>query len=190
MKVTVHGVNEEININGKTIGEVFDLIEAQDLVVYQVFADGKDISNINEEEFNSLGEIEDLEVVVKDVKTLTLETIKEAEDFIPEFIKRIRKFLDRINEGTEEARFIVIQQLLDTLQWLTSLLENLDGYVDNSAKKARDEFIGKWQETIENLFVAVERRDLVLISDVLEYELIPTLEEYKDFIKVTNNKMM
>src|SRR5690554_660261 len=126
MKVTIYGATFDMDINGKSIGELFDMIEAQGYVVYQVFADEKDISNISESEFQKLGEIEHLEIVVKELKELTLETLKEANEFIPEYIERIERFLDRIHEGTETARFIMVEQLVDTLKWFTTLLENID----------------------------------------------------------------
>lgn len=187
MKVTIYGATFDMDINGKSIGELFDMIEAQGYVVYQVFADEKDISNISESEFQKLGEIEHLEVVVKELKELTLETLKEANEFIPEYIERIERFLDRIHEGTETARFIMVEQLVDTLKWFTTLLENID-YQEEDIDK--DKFFTRWAETIENLLGAVEIKDFVLLADVLEYELIPVLKEYQRFIQVANKKII
>lgn len=187
MKVTIHGAAMDIDISGETMGELFDKIETQGYIVYQVFADGKDISNISESDFEKLGVIEHLEIVVKELKELTLETLKEVDEFIPEYIERIEKFLAKIHEGSETARFIMLQQLVDTLQWFTSLLENIDFQEENVEK---NKFFMKWSETIEGLLAAVESKDLVLTADVLEYELIPVLKEYQEYIRVANKKII
>lgn len=192
MDVTVCGIDIELLGKESSIGEIFDEIQSHGSVVYQVIADGKDITNFSEEEFRGLGEIGQLKIVAKDVKELTLETINEAENFIPRFIERIEKFIARINDGTETARFIMIQQLLDTLDWLNTLLENIksaadeNGTIDLNEKK----FFAKWKDTIASLSEGIERKDLVLISDILEYELIPVLEDCQEYIRIKNEKII
>lgn len=192
MEVTVHGIDIELVGEENSIGEIFDQIQSQGSVVYQVIADGQDITNCTEEEFKELGKIKHLEVVAKGVKELTLETIKEAEDFIPQFIERIEKFITRINDGTETVRFIMIQQLLGTLDWLNTLLQSIKNTVDENGtgKLRQKEFIARWKSTMVSLSEGLEKKDLVLISDVLEYELIPVLEEYQEYIRVTNEKII
>ncbi|QTL96937.1 hypothetical protein GM661_02570 [Iocasia frigidifontis] len=194
MEVIVHGIDielpgEKVSIG---VGEIFDKIQAQGSVVYQVIADGQDITNYTEEEFEDLGVIEHLEIVARGVKELTLETIKEAENFVPEFIERIEKFIVRINDGTETARFIMIEQLLETLDWLNTLLENIRSIVDEkeTVDLEQNEFFTKWKGTMVSLSEGIEKKDLVLISDVLEYELIPVLEEYQQYVRVTNEKII
>ncbi|MTI59271.1 MAG: hypothetical protein FH762_04635 [Firmicutes bacterium] len=192
MEVTVHGIDIELAGKESSIGEIFDEIQSQGSVVYRVIADGEDISNFSEEEFKELGKIGHLEIIAKDVKELTLETIKEAEEFIPKLIDRIEKFIARINDGTETARFIMIQQLLDTLDWLNTLLENIGSAVGERGTNDLNQksFFAKWKDTIASLAEGIERKDLVLISDILEYELIPVLEDYREYIQVTNEEII
>lgn len=192
MDVTVCGIDIELLGKESSIGEIFDEIQSHGSVVYQVIADGQNITNYTEEEFEDLGMIEHLEIVAKDVKELTLETIKEVESFVPQFIERIEKFIAKISDGTETVKFIMIEQLLETLDWLNSLLGNIRSVVDEkgTVDLMQNEFFTKWKGTMVSLSEGIEKKDLVLISDVLEYELIPVLEEYRKYVRVINEKII
>ncbi|MDI3547002.1 MAG: hypothetical protein PWR10_654 [Halanaerobiales bacterium] len=181
MRVTIYGADIELEkANYENIGDVIDAIEVAGFVVTEVIADGENITGFTEEELEKIKPIEELKIISKNVKDLTRDTLVEAENYILQFISGVEEIINKFNQGREAESFKLLSQGLEGLEWLNTLLGSLISMGEVDSTK---EFINNWQGTMEELLDAMERQDIVLLNDILEYELVPVLEDYLELVK-------
>ena len=187
MEITIHGLDiDKENNDFNTIGDVFDIIEENNSVIMKVIADEKDITNYSNNEIKALYPIDKLEVYAKNTKELINESLSTAEEYLPKLISGIDEIIDKFSKGSDWEGYKMLSESLEGFQWLNSLLMNLKS-VDIDEKKL-EKFITDWQKNLQKLQNAMENQDLILISDLLEYELLPILKNYLELIQEINDE--
>lgn len=111
------------------------------------------------------------------IKNILTSTAQYIEGAVPE----ISILSDEFYRGPEQGTWVKLQQLIEGIEWINSGTE----VITNSKKS----FTGLYEyikSTVEignkmtELAEAIKNSDMVLIGDLLSYEIIPMLEAIKD----------
>ncbi len=185
MKVEIYGIDFELETEGYTVDELIEIINNKGYVVLDIIADGRDISNISDSEIEALMPIKVLEINAKKVEEVLLETLAGMKEFIPDFIGNLDQISVDLTIGKEEEGYNKLALAMDTLDWLNQFLSYLNSpeIVIKDNLKERKALLQQWYETIHALDEALDNQDKVLISDIIEYELKPVLENYLKYVR-------
>jgi hypothetical protein len=189
MEVTTYGVDVEIedSTENKTVGKIIDELEEQGAVVMKAIADGQEITNFNEDQLEEIKPIEQLELVAKDMKELINEGFEEAESYLPRLISGIDEIINNFSQGNYNESYQLLEKALEGFEWLNLLFSNFEHLPEEKKEKVDlEENLTNWKTALTELLKAVENQDTVLINDLLEYELVPILEEQLEKIKEIN----
>ena len=192
MNIIIKGMEIEQGQEDCSLGKLIEKIEAQNGVILEIVADGRKITNYTAEEIERLKPIEQLTIIARELNTLSLETIIETEEFIPNFIAGIEGIIDKFTQGNYSEGFRRLGIAIESLQWLNTLLYTLEGrfkVLEEIGEINFTAFQDNWFKSIRELTSAFESQDLVLTSDILEYELTPSLNDYLTLIKELKSKI-
>ncbi|VDH00950.1 Uncharacterised protein [Lysinibacillus sphaericus] len=151
-----------------------------------LIVDGKEVYDDYEKYLEShFNHIKELEIIVKTEKEFVNDLMISAEDYIEQALPELPSLAEDFYDNPVHATWTRLEQLLGGLQWLNEMLmiigkstnvpANWDKYLDVSSRM---------QEVIPTLAEAIENGDTVLIGDLIQYELIATLQAL--YNEVTN----
>lgn len=186
MEIIVRGIELNSDQKYSTLGDIIDAIETNNGVIIDLIADGQKITNFTTEEIEKIKPINQLEVIAKESNTLGKDTLSNIAEFIPRVMDGIEEVIDKFAQGNDSDGFKMLGQALESLQWLNTVVFNLEGKFKGLKEIDETEFVvfkTNWIESIKELYSAFEGHDLVLTSDILEYELIPTLNKFLKLIE-------
>lgn len=195
MRILVNG--QEINYEaGLSPGEIVPALEQvfreDRLVVIGIRVDGiavtEDLVSILEK--NQPQEVAITVVSLEEVVYSGLGHIGEGIPTLTAAIYKIVELLQSGNEGEGTLRFLdVISQLEEILTIFKHTVDYVTGLpVDADGRRFLDE-LNTFQQRVGELLGAWENRDFVLISDLLEYELVPQLETFQEQTAVLLQKI-
>ncbi|MCG8513907.1 MAG: hypothetical protein MI740_07190, partial [Halanaerobiales bacterium] len=127
MNIIIKGMEIEQGQEDCSLGELIEKIEAQNGVILEIVADGQKITNYTAEKIENLKPIKQLTIIARELNTLSLETIIETEEFIPNFIAGIEGIIDEFTQGDYPEGFRRLGIAIESLQWLNTLLYTLEG---------------------------------------------------------------
>ena len=191
MNIIIRGMVLKNKQKYSTLGDVIDAIEAEKGEIIDIIADGQKITNFTAEEIEGIKPIIQLEVIAKEANTLGKDTLSEITEFIPRFTVGIEEVIDKFAQGKDSDGFKMLEQALESLQWLNTLVFSLESKFQGLKEIDEREFVvfkSNWIESIKELYSAFAGQDLVLTSDILEYELIPTLNKFLKLIEKLNEE--
>lgn len=110
-----------------------------------------------------------------------INSLKTAYEYIDSLKGGINLAVENFQNNNRKEAIDVVIQLAEGLEWLISVLT-----LTKDVQKEQID-INNILENINNINEAFENEDYILISDILEYEVLPVLEEYKKSISVSIN---
>lgn len=99
---------------------------------------------------------------------------------IHDLIAKIPVVVKYAEENKTKETYEQFQQLMPKIQRIiTSLIENIPKYREMGVDLPEDIILTQ----LSNLLTAVEHRDIILLSDTLQYEIINTIQVYKEILE-------
>jgi hypothetical protein len=109
---------------------------------------------------------------VKKIDKLVNETLLEASNYSDRLIEGIREYIDLLNKDIYSEASKKLVDIVEGLDWEFSAISLMQ---DKLAPKFE---LQDCKELFKQLSEAIQNSDLVLISDLLQYEIIPLLEKW------------
>jgi hypothetical protein len=171
-----------------------------DSVVRQIHIDGLPVMPAvspdgSDAAFGIIADKDTIEIFTGTLSEIAHESIREALEYLDriESITPSLSAVFQISPGPEP--FEKLCQLYEGFFWLNLLLDKLgknfhfsledDVVQDKPVREHLQKFIGVLKQLIESQ----ERRDFVLISDLLEYEIIPVVSIWKEIFNLVAQKV-
>ncbi|WP_066055877.1 hypothetical protein [Robertmurraya korlensis] len=107
------------------------------------------------------------------MEQIVIDTLESLKEYFPKLINGSREIAEYLQEGNEAKALSVMPQLVEGLQWVFEAVMGIqnNGFLnDINLLDLKDNF----QEMVE----ALEIGDHVLLADLLQYEIAPTLEKW------------
>jgi hypothetical protein len=171
-----------------------------DSVIRQVNIDGdpilqEDLSKDTSEIFSKMERGEKVEIFTGTVDEILSDSISEAFTYLERAEEGILVLARNFQSDPGPESFQGLSQLCEGFYWLNLLLSKLS---DNFAIVLDDVIVQgvpagehhrKFLTVLKELLDSQEKRDLVLISDLLEYEIAPMVSLWKEMFQVIAEKV-
>ncbi|MCX7748436.1 MAG: hypothetical protein N2645_16350 [Clostridia bacterium] len=112
--------------------------------------------------------------------SLMVEALESAYEYSEKVIDGIGGIVYNLHAGREDKALPVCIDLVDGIKWLGECFELTGPYQD--AKGIKIDY-SKLNEVTVQLVEALENKDYVLLGDLLEYEVVPVVQEWNDQIR-------
>ncbi len=192
LDVIVDGKAVDVALTGEeTVGDAIGLV-AQDLdedrCVIAINLDGEDITGLPDRHMRSASDCKRVEMSTGPVSRLAMETLESIVGFNDVLMKEMIHAAEEFRLGGVESSNNLFLRCLDGLQVLlkTTLsvgnLLKLKGEEIPAGDTNLDETTKKFSSLLDEIISAQRSQDTILIADLIEYEMIPLLEDWKNVL--------
>ena len=174
----------------KNLGEILSQMDKwvrdQGELITSVNLDGKTLT-IEESDAlagRALEEITSLDLNSQDRYLLAADGMGLLKSYLPRFASGSEEIADYLQKGEDLKAYELFEEFVSGLEWIVDMLSNvarvveLDyrviNYSGRSIEERLSDFLGLMKE-IEKTF---ENRDMVMLSDLLQYEVTPMSNEW------------
>ncbi|VAX21671.1 hypothetical protein MNBD_NITROSPINAE02-790 [hydrothermal vent metagenome] len=125
---------------------------------------------------------------IVDPKGAAIELIARMEIYLASFSDGLTEVADRFRAGAIEEANAMLVSVIEGLQSLTELVETAKEFSgsDPGSLKVGEEDLSVHETRLigilENLHDAQEAKDWVVVADLLEYELGPSIDEWREIL--------
>jgi hypothetical protein len=195
MQVRVDQTEETMDFpTSLSLGEIIDQISSQRIpenrVITQIRINGQDLL----EDENGLypdipgREIESLELQTGLSREMAFRGLLDAKDYLKRLNPGIEKTAQLLRVGEEAAAHETYGQCMEGTNWFIQVLEGVRQVLGLDYGKIRfnkssvHAHIDNLEKIIREMLRAQSDEDWVMLADLLEYELQPILEEWKEIL--------
>lgn len=174
-----------------TLSQAIDLIEREGIqpheVVTGVFVNGTELSidNLGEYANVDIDQLDDPIIQIKSNYEIAFEALNDCNGYIDSITNKVNEVVSLYNENLQDEANIKFGELIDLIDLFIQLISK----VHTTVKSYNPGFF-KNNETIRNLEIhllsvlkalipAKEKNDIIMLSDLLEYELVDNLAQWK-----------
>ena len=159
------------NLNNEILKEIFvNGVEVNEKYLKESLLDIKDIKKIK--------------FVTQKTEKLIKNSLKEAEEYLPKLKEGILEAADYFRNGEEEKANNRYQQTLNGLEWYTDVIIKILAILnDEELYKESQKLINDLNEPLTDLMTAYNKDDIVLVADILEYEITEYIDNFIEFNK-------
>lgn len=191
-KIIVNG-NEIEKTKGSTVKEIVRILN-QDFskkneIILQILVDGKPYSFFNNEEQDIfLDAVELVEITTANSKDITIAGVMDSLTHIRELVSQLSEVVAKIQMGQEKEGMDIFILAVEGLRWFNAILLSVEGvlgfdlneiyYAGQSFEFRRKEL----NEILNSIFSVFKMKDWVSLADTITYELVPHLEEWKNWM--------
>jgi hypothetical protein len=203
MQINLNHRAEEIPTEGlQYFGELMDRLvrraEKEGSSVLKVKLNGEDITGKDRKHLDTLplGEIQNVEVQTGDPRVLARSSLYSVADFLERLLGELQTTAELFRLSNDERSNQSFMRCLDGIQVFMHSLESCrrllglsfelmfvptgqEGHEFTVAENRRRLF-----ETLDSMIEAQGNQDWILLADLLEYELIPVLEDWRHIIPI------
>ncbi|MCF7809425.1 hypothetical protein K9N50_00400 [bacterium] len=196
LQVRIDGQLKELPFNdGDHFDQVMDTVKEavpnKDNSILKVNLNGEDITGKDWEGFSDLavGEISTLEIETGDVRKIAVETIDTLSEFIGKLSEQLKIAAEIFRLGDESKAMAAYGSALDGVQLVNhtlALIERNLGMDSDSNKVGSNDSMKSFtslEPIISDMLSAQQQNDMVLLADLIEYELIPHFEERQQLLE-------
>lgn len=162
---------EKINEFIKKDNTVFSHLVIDDINVYE-----------NHEEYinEKINEMMRIEIVTRSKNQMIMETMESIHDYLERAVPALNELVDQSYSDYTKDTWVGLQQLTDGMQWMLQFVEfTRDAKVQPKNWDNADDSFKACEQQFAQLLEAIEAHDMVLISDLLAYEIVPAYEAFK-----------
>ncbi len=177
---------DENNNFGEFLASVQDYVREGDSskLVVDVKVDGEQIfnGNCNTDDI-SLKEIKKVEVTTDNAKDISIRALREIKSELPALAEVMSNIATSFQEGKREHALNLCSDMCNEWRQIIQFFDDLSRvlFIDYSQIDLGDKSIDQANEELLCHLVetktAIEKDDLVTLSDLIEYELIPKVDE-------------
>ena len=195
MEVLLDGKKPEMDLEG--LGTIAEVAAGVDQVLAEsgrirteIKVDGELVNDENAETLLSrpAGEVAELRIASQDAGDLARQTLMEAKTVLPEIKEAFEGVSYRMQAGKKEEAFEELQKTFMKWRDIIQLFHLVEGFLkidykvifvgEKSIDDINSELLGLLNETRTAMMDA----DLVTLSDLLEYEIAPKIDDQMSII--------
>lgn len=183
MNIYIDGENLEAKIEkndslDSIIATVEKIVSENSRVIYEIRINGELLAKVNELNIN---EINDLEFFTKRPKILILEAMQDSLDYIEKLKEGIDRLIGLLVNEEEKVAMELVVEIINGLEWIHNILNSIEqttnlNYIDIGFQDCYDRF----KDTVAELLEALENSDMIMLSDLFEFEILEILDEMMD----------
>ncbi len=169
------------------LAQVFSDIESdlksQNRVVCQYIVNGNKVEEEDEVVFSGwdLSQVQTLEYLSAGVSHLVEDVVRTWITALPEFVQQIEKLAGELRfEASKKSRATVLD-MIENCEFLVDSLIPIKSLMGDSVAAGLASMVQAEEETrkaLSEAIIALEKKDFVLLADIIEYELTTALQSW------------
>ncbi|GEM_PF-3838448 len=188
MVLVVDGKSMAVQFDGDvTLGAVLQYVsalpECRQRVIERVAIDGAEVQSWDESSSIPVAAGSEVRVSTRPLGRVLLETTLSCKEYLPRLMEGCVGAAAAIQQGREAQALQTIHQLVEGVQWYDEFLRQIEALHPPAGNDVRIR-LDLLQGALGQLMSSLERQDLTLVADVLEYELAPELQAGLGFVEV------
>ncbi len=160
-------------------------------LVGNVRVNGREFSEIYPHQARDmdLGKIQKIDIGTVSIDKLAEAGLKDADIFLGQIIESVNKTAELFRMYDEAEAYTNYANLIETLRSFILFIDatkqaiNWDFDTANHEGKPVQRYWEEFIDVINNMKTTQEEEDLILLADMLEYELAPILSKWADIIR-------
>ncbi|MCA9783296.1 MAG: hypothetical protein KDC10_10170 [Calditrichaeota bacterium] len=152
------------------------------LLITHVRVNGEDVTGRDLNAIDGLGKPQSLELGVHRPEELVAESLKVTAEMVAPLRRDLATCADQLRIGDEATATLVLFRIIDNFELLksgvTQMGRILTRYLPGELAVVITGFSGTFEPLLDEVISAQENRDLILLADLLEYELSEGLESW------------
>lgn len=139
----------------------------------------------------SAEEIEKIEIFTKKTGIVILESLQEMNIYIEKMNMGISDTVRMFHEDNEREAMNRLNEIAEGLDWIYRILDSAEklNKIDFKEIEFKDIF-DKFKNLIPEMLESLENKDTILLSDLLNYEMLPLVDEISKKIPVIYDKIL
>lgn len=193
MKIKIN--DEEKNYNLKKGEYLFDIVESlkselesEHQVITEILLNEKSIA-LDDESIKTIKitPSDNIQINTTHIRDLTIQNIIDSLHLLPKIKEDFKSVLLYIRKGDRNKMIEILLSCLAGLRWFNLTLNSTEKVLGMDLSSIKSDGVSLLDETyklidiLKQLLFAMESSDSIRISDTIEYELIPIIDE---FIKI------
>ena len=188
----------KIYLNDREVDENFKSLSLPDLLIKikddlkdqilkQIFVNEVEVNEkYLKESLLDKDDIDELRFITQKTEDVIEETLKEADEYLPRLKNGVLTTAKKFRDDENEAANKKYQNILEGIEWYVDVLNKIISILDDEELyNKHQKLVKKMNEQLSQLMVAYNKDDMVLVADILEYEI----EEYIDKFIELNQKV-
>lgn len=192
MKIFINNAEIENIGDVRDISSVIEYAEKMaaesDSIIEAVFINGIVIDEIEE---LAADKIEKVEIFTKKTGILILESLQEMNEYIVKLKSGIEGAVNMFQDDNERDAMIKMEEISDGLEWIYNILESAEALKKIDYKEIEfTNVLEKFRNILPEILESLENKDNIMLSDLLNYELSPVIDEIAKNIPVIYDKIL
>jgi hypothetical protein len=164
-------------------GKLCSEINKADRFIYSVSTDNQPVYDLFENHIeNNLNNIYELNVQTKTKQESAIETAGAISEYLERFIPAITELSDHFYGELTEENWGTFSYFIEGLSWILQSIEFLQAISNEETNTIHTKTLQELSKIVEELEAGLEDEQFVLVGDLMQYELSPVLESYKEEI--------
>ncbi len=187
IKLTLDGREMESGTyNGQTLSQLIDGLEkemAPERVIVSMLLNGQPL-NRGEEKDNATVPVKELDSLVintQQVGALAVNTLHTLIEYLPQLKSHVQEAI-RLLQGEDESEgHLALGSLIEGLQMVASAWHGISRFLEIQGHQPQEVMpkMNGFNGLLKDLLTAQQNTDIVQICDLLEFELITILDQWK-----------
>jgi hypothetical protein len=157
-------------------------LQQQRLLVTGVLVNGEDVTGRERAAVDELGALRTVDVHVHRPEDLVSESLRVTAEMVGPLRRDLALCADQLRIGDEATATLVLFRIIDNFELLragvTQMGRILREFLPDEAADLLTAFPTTFEPVLDEVISAQENRDLILLADLLEYELSERLETW------------
>jgi hypothetical protein len=203
MDITVNGAPHNMKVEPtNTLGQVYqELVQSlaqSGKVVSSVQVNGESLpgGRIWDLASSPISDIHTLELAIQEVDDMVRDTLASTDEHLENLVTEIEKTANMFRIGDELEAHQRLGTCISGLQWFLRALNTFQSFLHldftqmTLAQTTAEEAVQEFVPVVDDLLDAQSEGDVILMADLLEYELAPKLTQWKGFLPELEQKAL
>ncbi len=170
---------------GDVIGSIAKDLDTRRCII-QVHLDGEEITGKADRHMEPIGMYRRLDIKSGTRSDLALESLDSLTEFHGSLLSELSRAAEEFRLGNEEKANNIFVRCLDGIEILVKTTSTITTLMDQNPQKLQlpdgtlGELNGRVNALFDEMIEAQTQRDSILLADLIEYELLPLLEDWKN----------
>jgi hypothetical protein len=182
-------LTQEIN-NNSTINDLINMIldnaDNQEKVITEVYINGK-VLNMEEENKSlptTIGQYEDINFTLQSGVDLAFEALESCNSYIDVVVSKIHEMIELYQANEHDHANQCFAEVIEIMDLYVQLITKIYKTIGRAYKGLeKDQSVKKLEihllSVLKALIPAKEKEDIIMLCDLLEYELVDNLTQWK-----------
>ncbi len=163
------------------------------LLVTQVILNGTDVTGKPQEEVHALGAPQKVEIRARRPEELVADSLAVTAEMVGPLQRELAECADKLRIGDEANATLMLFRVIDSFQLLKMGVSHIGRILrmqlPDVDRGVLDEFIDRLDGQLSEVVAAQESQDLILLADLLEYEIGESLEEWQQQVSEMGKRL-